>query len=151
MRELRTGMNTELYSKLAGELGPQFDTSPGWAEETDRKARQTQVPRARQATSRGRGAALSHRLPPRAAPRRPAPSPTSHDNTVRQERLEGELNHNKSNLVKESIRQGYNELGQYHYSRGDLNQAMKFYVRTRDYCTSNRHMAEMCVRLSVVP
>mmetsp|Transcript_18915 Transcript_18915/g.49627 ORF Transcript_18915/g.49627 Transcript_18915/m.49627 type:complete len:475 (-) Transcript_18915:524-1948(-) len=105
MRELRTGLNVELYSKLAGELGPQFDTSPGWAEETDRKARQTQ------------------------------------------ERLEGELNQNKSNLVKESIRQGYNELGQYHYSRGDLNQAMKFYVRTRDYCTSNRHMAEMCVRV----
>ena len=49
--------------------------------------------------------------------------------------------------MKESIRQGYNELGQYHYSRGDLNQAMKFYVRTRDYCTSNRHMAEMCVRV----
>ena len=42
MRELRTGMNTELYSKLIADLGPQFD-EPGWLEETDRKARQLQV------------------------------------------------------------------------------------------------------------
>ena len=31
--------------------------------------------------------------------------------------------------------------------RGDLKQALKCYARTRDYCTTNRHSAEMCLHV----
>ncbi|CAM9970279.1 unnamed protein product [Ectocarpus fasciculatus] len=63
------------------------------------------------------------------------------------DRLEAELNSYKINLIKESIRMGYNELGDLSYRRGDLKQALKCYARTRDYCTTNRHSAEMCLHV----
>ena len=39
----------------------------------------------------------------------------------RQERLETELNGYKTNLIKESIRMGHNDLGDFFYHRGDLS------------------------------
>ncbi len=33
--------------------------------------------------------------------------------------LEGELNNAKSNLIKESIRLGHNDLGNFHYAHGN--------------------------------
>jgi hypothetical protein len=38
----------------------------------------------------------------------------------RQERLESELHGHKTNLIKESIRQSHNLLGDFYYNRGDL-------------------------------
>lgn len=38
----------------------------------------------------------------------------------RQERFESELHGHKTNLIKESIRQSHNALGDFFYSRGDL-------------------------------
>ena len=38
----------------------------------------------------------------------------------RQERLESELHGFKTNLIKESIRMGHNDLGDFFYGRGDL-------------------------------
>eukprot|EP01115_Flamella_aegyptia_P009103 TRINITY_DN3851_c0_g1_i2.p1 TRINITY_DN3851_c0_g1~~TRINITY_DN3851_c0_g1_i2.p1 ORF type:complete len:317 (-),score=105.72 TRINITY_DN3851_c0_g1_i2:149-1099(-) len=64
-----------------------------------------------------------------------------------QERLEMELNGYKTNLIKESIRMGHNELGDYYYNRGDLNSALKCYVRTRDYCTTSKHIIQMCMNV----
>jgi len=64
-----------------------------------------------------------------------------------QERLELELNGYKTNLVKESIRMGHNDLGDFHYNRGDLNAALKCYVRTRDYCTTSKHIIQMCLNV----
>lgn len=64
-----------------------------------------------------------------------------------QERLELELNGYKTNLIKESIRMGHNELGDFHYNRGDLNSALKCYVRTRDYCTTSKHIIQMCLNV----
>jgi len=61
------------------------------------------------------------------------------------ERLELELNNHKTNLQKEAIRQGHMDLGDFHYSRGDLNSALKCYVRTRDYCTTTSHILSMCL------
>jgi COP9 signalosome complex subunit 1 len=63
------------------------------------------------------------------------------------ERLELELNGYKTNLVKESIRMGHNDLGDFHYERGDLNAALKCYVRTRDYCTTSKHIISMCLNV----
>jgi COP9 signalosome complex subunit 1 len=39
---------------------------------------------------------------------------------VQQERLEGDLTAYKANLVKESIRMGHNDLGDFFYAAGDL-------------------------------
>ncbi|CAI5493350.1 unnamed protein product [Closterium sp. Naga37s-1] len=67
----------------------------------------------------------------------------------KQEKLEMELNGYKTNLIKESIRMGYNDLGDFFYSRGDLQQAFRCYVRTRDYCITSKHTIAMCLNVIV--
>ena len=62
----------------------------------------------------------------------------------RHDKLEADLNAHKTSLVKESIRMGHNDLGDFHYERGDFNTALKCYVRTRDYCTTSKHILAMC-------
>jgi len=64
-----------------------------------------------------------------------------------QEKLELELNNSKTQLIKESIRMGHNDLGDFYYNRGDLNSALKSYVRTRDYCTTSAHILQMCMNV----
>lgn len=64
-----------------------------------------------------------------------------------QERLEIELNNARTSVNKEKIRQGHNQLGDFHYARGDPNSALKCYVRARDYCTSPNHIVEMCMNV----
>jgi len=63
------------------------------------------------------------------------------------ERLETDLNAHKTNLIRESIRMGHNDLGDFFYQRGDLNNALKCYVRTRDYCTTPKHIIQMCLSI----
>lgn len=65
----------------------------------------------------------------------------------RLEKLESELNSYKTNLIKESIRMGHNDLGDFHYDRGDLSSALKCYLRTRDYCTTSKHIIQMCLNV----
>ncbi|KAI3428534.1 hypothetical protein D9Q98_007357 [Chlorella vulgaris] len=62
-------------------------------------------------------------------------------------RLESELGVYRSNLVKESIRMGHNQLGDFFYQRGDLQAAFKHYMRTRDYCTTGHHIIHMCLQV----
>ena len=66
------------------------------------------------------------------------------------ERLEGAMNTYRTNLIKDSIRLGYNELGDFHVACGDLTQALRCYVRSRDYCSTAQHNAEMCLRVIAV-
>eukprot|EP01027_Heterolobosea_sp_BB2_P003518 GEZU01005325.1.p2 GENE.GEZU01005325.1~~GEZU01005325.1.p2 ORF type:complete len:313 (-),score=116.68 GEZU01005325.1:32-970(-) len=42
---------------------------------------------------------------------------------------------------------GHNDLGDFFYDRGDLPNALKCYVRTRDYCTANKHIISMCLNV----
>mmetsp|Transcript_23453 Transcript_23453/g.22600 ORF Transcript_23453/g.22600 Transcript_23453/m.22600 type:complete len:541 (+) Transcript_23453:7-1629(+) len=70
--------------------------------------------------------------------------------TMKLERLESELMTAKTTIVKESIRISYNDIGDLHYERGNLSEAMKSYLRTRDYCTIPKHNSEMCVRVASV-
>jgi hypothetical protein len=42
---------------------------------------------------------------------------------------------------------GHNDLGDFHYDRGDLQSALKCYVRTRDYCTTSKHNISMCLNV----
>lgn len=38
-----------------------------------------------------------------------------------------------------------NDLGDHHYRRGDLANALRYYRRTNDYCTTSKNIAQMCV------
>ena len=42
---------------------------------------------------------------------------------------------------------GHTDLGDFHYERGDFNAALKCYVRTRDYCTTSKHIIAMCLNV----
>ena len=94
----------------------------------------------------------------------------------RLEKLENDLGQHKTSLVKESIRvrarhtqrsaavahlwptrrnecdrrpaqMGHNDLGDFHSARGDFAMALKCYVRTRDYCTTSKHIITMCLNV----
>eukprot|EP00249_Psilotum_nudum_P022508 c28543_g1_i4 orf=536-1432(+) len=41
-------------------------------------------------------------------------------------------------------------LGTFFYGRGDLQQAFKCFVRTRDYCTTSKHIIAMCLNVILV-
>lgn len=56
----------------------------------------------------------------------------------------------QTNLIKESIRMGYNDFGDFYYAHGILAEALKSYVRTRDYCTTSKHIIQMCLNVILV-
>lgn len=66
------------------------------------------------------------------------------------ERMERELNSYKSTMIKESIRMGHNDLGEFYYQLGDLPAALKSFAQARDYCTTDKHIVEMCLNVSKV-
>ncbi|KAL3649528.1 COP9/signalosome complex subunit Csn1 [Castilleja foliolosa] len=68
----------------------------------------------------------------------------------RKEKLENELNAYRTNLIKESIRMGYNDFGEFYYAHGQLGEAFKNFVRTRDYCTTSKHIIQMCLHAILV-
>ncbi|KAK9237287.1 26S proteasome subunit RPN7-domain-containing protein [Lipomyces kononenkoae] len=59
------------------------------------------------------------------------------------DKLELELKSYKNNLIKESIRMGNSELGDFYLSIGDLPSASKYYSRQREYCTTHKHIEDM--------
>ncbi|KAH1241008.1 COP9 signalosome complex subunit 1 [Glycine max] len=68
----------------------------------------------------------------------------------KKEKLENELNAYRTNLIKESIRMGFNDFGDFYYAHGQLGDAFKSYVRTRDYCTTSKHIIHMCMSAILV-
>ena len=63
------------------------------------------------------------------------------------EKLDTDLKNSKSNSIKESIRRGHDDLGDHYLDCGDLANAMKCYSRARDYCTTGRHVINMCLNV----
>lgn len=63
------------------------------------------------------------------------------------EKLDSDLKNYKSNSIKESIRRGHDDLGDHYLSCGDLSNALKCYSRARDYCTSAKHVVNMCLNV----
>jgi COP9 signalosome complex subunit 1 len=61
------------------------------------------------------------------------------------EKLDTELKNYKSNSIKESIRRGHDGLGDHYLDMGDLNNALKCYVRSRDYCINSKQVLNMCL------
>ncbi|KAJ1483519.1 hypothetical protein T484DRAFT_1799996, partial [Baffinella frigidus] len=49
------------------------------------------------------------------------------------EKLEVDLCQHKLNSIKEKVRMGHNDLGHHFHLVGNLNEALKCFVRTRDY------------------
>ncbi|OXU28202.1 hypothetical protein TSAR_008335 [Trichomalopsis sarcophagae] len=60
------------------------------------------------------------------------------------EKFDTDLKNYKSNSIKESIRRGHDDLGDHYLDCGDLGNALKCYSRARDYCTSGKHVINMC-------
>nr|CBI50749.1 Cop11 protein [Citrus x paradisi] len=69
---------------------------------------------------------------------------------LRKEKLESELNAYRTNLIKESIRMAYNDFGDFYYAHGQLGEAFRNYVRTRDYCTTAKHIIHTCLNAILV-
>jgi COP9 signalosome complex subunit 1 len=63
------------------------------------------------------------------------------------EKLDTDLKNYKSNSIKESIRRGHDDLGDHYLDSGDLSNALKCYSRARDYCTSGKHVVNMCLNV----
>jgi hypothetical protein len=63
------------------------------------------------------------------------------------EKLDTDLKNYKSNSIKESIRRGHDDLGDHYLDCGDLSNALKCYSRARDYCTSGKHVGNMCLNV----
>lgn len=63
------------------------------------------------------------------------------------EKLDADLKNYKSNSIKESIRRGHDDLGDHYLDMGDLTNALKCYSRSRDYCTSGKHVLNMCLNV----
>ncbi|KAI4197095.1 MAG: hypothetical protein LQ346_003073 [Caloplaca aetnensis] len=63
------------------------------------------------------------------------------------DRLETELKGYKNNLIKESIRMGYDDLGQHYHRTGELVESVKAFGRMRDFCTTPSHVVVMNLRL----
>ncbi|XP_072167674.1 COP9 signalosome complex subunit 1-like [Diadema setosum] len=63
------------------------------------------------------------------------------------EKLDTDLKNYKTNSIKESIRRGHDDLGDHYLDQGDLSNALKCYSRARDYCTSPKHIINMCLNV----
>ena len=44
-------------------------------------------------------------------------------------------------------RRGHDDLGDHYLDCGDLSNALKCYSRARDYCTSAKHVVNMCLNV----
>ncbi|VAH05511.1 unnamed protein product [Triticum turgidum subsp. durum] len=126
-----TALHRDVSAKIAGRLGPRYAADQPWSDAVERRA------------------------------------------LLRKDKLDSELNdciwspflldamsdalacvlkslYLQTNLIKESIRMGYNDLGDFHYAQGHLSDAFKSYIRTRDYCTTSKHVVQMCLNVILV-
>ncbi|PVF98382.1 hypothetical protein CPB86DRAFT_774856 [Serendipita vermifera] len=63
------------------------------------------------------------------------------------EKLEVELKMYTGNMIKESVRMGHNDLGHFHRKVGDHATALRHYTKSREFCTTNPHVVEMCLNI----
>eukprot|EP01025_Chloroclados_australasicus_P027884 TRINITY_DN2758_c0_g2_i1.p1 TRINITY_DN2758_c0_g2~~TRINITY_DN2758_c0_g2_i1.p1 ORF type:complete len:423 (-),score=24.21 TRINITY_DN2758_c0_g2_i1:134-1402(-) len=72
---------------------------------------------------------------------------TDQQAAMEESQLQQELSASQANLIKESIRQSLQLLGDFYYDRGDLQRALKSYTKSRDYCSTSSHTLDMCLRI----
>lgn len=52
-----------------------------------------------------------------------------------------------SSVLLPLYRRGHDDLGDHYLDCGDLSNALKCYSRARDYCTSAKHVINMCLNV----
>ncbi|WFD01183.1 hypothetical protein MYAM1_003944 [Malassezia yamatoensis] len=62
------------------------------------------------------------------------------------EKLIGELRMYQNNVISESIRMAYQDLGDHYRQAGKFEEALLQYEHMREYCTTNEHALEMYIR-----
>ncbi|CAF1114220.1 unnamed protein product [Adineta ricciae] len=67
--------------------------------------------------------------------------------TQKLEKLDTDLRNFRTNSIKDSIRRGHDDLGDHYLDAGDFFNAIRCYVRSRDYCVTPRHMITMCMNV----
>nr|VZI34387.1 unnamed protein product [Spirometra erinaceieuropaei] len=72
---------------------------------------------------------------------------TCADATHQRELLETELKNAKANFIKEYIRKGSVKLGHLYLNMGQLDNAMKYYMCSKDYCTARKQDINMCLNV----
>ncbi|KAG2102182.1 26S proteasome subunit RPN7-domain-containing protein [Suillus cothurnatus] len=60
-------------------------------------------------------------------------------------KLEVELKTYSNNMIKESIRMGHRDLGDFYRATGDYTQALKHYTKSREFCSTSQHVLDMCL------
>ncbi|KAL0945917.1 hypothetical protein HGRIS_012200 [Hohenbuehelia grisea] len=66
-------------------------------------------------------------------------------NQIERQKLETEVKTYMNNLIKESIRMGLRDLGDFYRSIGEHGGALKQYTRSREFCTTSQHVLDMCL------
>ena len=69
----------------------------------------------------------------------------------RLDRIDNDLKTYKSNSIKDAIRRGNDDLGDHYMDVADLRNAIKAYLRSRDYCSTAKHTLAMCLNVIKVP
>ncbi|CAF0878786.1 unnamed protein product [Rotaria sp. Silwood1] len=72
---------------------------------------------------------------------------TQRNYTHKLEKLDNDLRNFRTNSIKDSIRRGHDDLGDHYLDAGDFFNAVRCYVRSRDYCVTPRHMITMCMNV----
>ena len=62
-------------------------------------------------------------------------------------RSEAELEQHRSAAIKESIRLSFESRALLHWRRGELDEAMKCFQKTRDYCINSHNIVSMCMNV----
>ncbi|KAG6331018.1 hypothetical protein ID866_8073 [Astraeus odoratus] len=69
----------------------------------------------------------------------------SKQNAAERTKLEVELKTYTNNMIKESIRMGHRDLGDFFRSTGDFPLALKHYTKSREFCSTSQHVLDMCL------
>lgn len=72
---------------------------------------------------------------------------TSKKAQLKLEKLDTDLKSAKSLAIKDCIRRGQEDLADHYMDMGDLANALKCHSRSRDYCSSNKHMVNLCLNV----
>jgi len=63
------------------------------------------------------------------------------------EKLDADLKSAKSLSIKDCIRRGQEDLADHFLDMGDLTNALKCYSRSRDYCSTNKNIVNLCLNV----
>lgn len=68
-------------------------------------------------------------------------------NLDQKEQLQSDLKMYRTNLIKESIRIGCNDLANHFYECGLLDESLKMHLQSKEYCTTFQHMFDLCMNV----